>query len=94
MSAWQDAVGRDLTVELSGETATWRCVACTEPAARGGWLSWEVSLDAPGAVAQGLAVVHVPGAEPVEAFVVPSSATPEGTRLVATFVVPTLEEGD
>jgi hypothetical protein len=85
---WLEAVGLALLVEVGGEVAAWRCAACADPAVGGGWRSWDVTFDAPSAVTQGVVLVHLPGAEPVETFVVPSSATASGTRLVATFVVP------
>ncbi len=87
-AAWRAAVGLDLLVEAGGAASTWRCAACSEPVTAGGWLTWHVTFEAPGALPQGSVLVHLPDAEPVAVFVVPEAATAGGTRLTATFVVP------
>lgn len=87
---WLAAVGHDLAVQVAdgAEPVSWRCVECSTPDVAGGWVSWQVSLDAPGAVSQGTVGLVVPGLGPTAVFVVPAAAIAGGTRLLATFTVP------
>jgi hypothetical protein len=99
-AVWVALAGRDVPVRSAdGGSTTWACTGCSEPAESGGWLSWQVTFRAPGAVGQGTFLFALPGAtpddEPAAVFVVPERGSADSTDLVATFAVaaPTTEGG-
>lgn len=84
-SDWRAAVGSDVPVEQRG---TWTVRSCSDGRTSSGWATWDVTFRAPVGTGQVMVVLDLPGVGPQALLAVPSAAEPDGTLLVATFVVP------
>lgn len=84
-SDWRAAVGTDVAVEQRG---AWTVRSCSDRRTSSGWATWDVTFRAPAGTGQATVVLDLPGVGPQALLAVPSAAEPDGTLLVATFVVP------
>lgn len=84
-SDWRAVVGTAVPV---GPHGTWTVRSCSERRTSVGWATWDVTFLAPAGTGQETVVVDLPVAGPQTLLAVPSAAHPDGTLLVATFVVP------